>query len=99
MPPVHRHNDEHQNRPGDLDPLWHDAPCRHQSFPLDGAVELEASGNTPTRSVLGSSSEQYTRCVAVMKSSSFASKMLSTYFCGLRSTSGNHVLCTCTMMR
>ena len=37
--------------------------------------------------------------VAGMKSESFAAKMFGTNFCGLRSMSGNQVLCTCTMMR
>src|SRR2546422_6784095 len=32
-------------------------------------------------------------------SDSFASKILGTNFCGLRSMTGNHVLWTCTMMQ
>jgi hypothetical protein len=35
---------------------------------------------------------------AIWKSSSVASKMLGTNFCGLRSISGNQVLWTCTMI-
>src|SRR5262249_55972171 len=40
-----------------------------------------------------------TRIVAGLKSSGFASKIFGTNVCGLRSFSGNHELCTCTMMR
>ena len=34
----------------------------------------------------------------LLEVASFASKMFGTYFCGLRSISGNQVLCTCTMI-
>src|SRR5215813_1504385 len=40
-----------------------------------------------------------TFCVAALKSDSCARKMLGTKVCGLRSMTGNHVLCTWTMMR
>ena len=55
-------------------------------------------GITPNVRCDGIAAERNTRCVAVTKSSSRAVKMF-TNVCGLRSTSGNHVLCTCTMMR
>src|SRR6185369_13579498 len=38
-------------------------------------------------------------CVVTRKSEFFASKMFGTNVCGLRSMSGNHELCTCTMIR
>src|SRR5215217_3028443 len=38
-------------------------------------------------------------CVADRKSDSFAWKMLGTNVCGFRSITGNHVLCTWTMIR
>src|SRR5438874_2471624 len=53
----------------------------------------------PTWMPLGRIGERWTLCVAVMKSLSSAWKMLGTYFCGLRSASGNQVLHTCTMIR
>src|SRR6056297_1011989 len=36
-----------------------------------------------------------TVCVWVLKSSSLALKILSTYVCGFKSINGNQVLCTC----
>jgi hypothetical protein len=40
-----------------------------------------------------------TRWACALKSDAFASKMFGTHVWGLRSYSGNQVLCTCTMMR
>ena len=49
--------------------------------------------HSPVNSIrLGLVTDRKTRCVADSKSSSCASKMLSTHFCGFLSTSGNQVL-------
>src|SRR5690348_9485195 len=42
---------------------------------------------------------RHTLCVCALKSFSVARKMFGTQVCGLRSMIGNHVLCTCTMIR
>jgi hypothetical protein len=69
------------------------------SFASPSAREATAPGGSTRRVTCdGMEAERCTRCVAFTKSASVARKM-STNVCGLRSTSGNHVLCTCTMMR
>ncbi len=52
----------------------------------------------PSTTLDGSALSRYTRSVAFLKSDAFAFGM-STKVCGFRSVSGNHELCTCTMMR
>src|SRR5262249_5865838 len=60
---------------------------------------LAAQGTVVTSMRDGRAASWYTRIVAFMKSAGAASKILGTNFCGFRSVSGNHELCTCTMIR
>src|SRR5204862_8067812 len=53
---------------------------------------------TPTVIREGCSLSRYTLCVCFLKSPASA-LLMSQNVCGLRSTSGNHVDCTCTISR
>src|SRR5258707_14262355 len=74
------------------------APAVYQSETPHGWATTDydpgafAAGSTPRRRLVGCSADRYTRCTAFWKSSGFAKWMFGTNFCGLRSTSGNHVL-------
>jgi len=57
-----------------------------------------AGGNTSTVMLDGSFADRSTLWVAFWKSEGCPSSIFMN-FCGLRSTYGNHELCTCTMMR
>ena len=56
-------------------------------------------GRTSTSTFDGYFGVRYTRCTCARYASGPAVKMLGTNVCGLRSYSGNQLLCTCTMMR
>src|SRR5580765_3736389 len=93
---VDRHLDFHRRIPARVENL---SPVHAIDLHWTLRARLAAAASsTWTRTPLAAVRDRWTRSVALRKSLG-AALGIDTNVCGLRSTSGNHELCTCTMMR